>query len=245
MPKPEKRRNWSHDDDMMLLVQAAADQPFATGKGQVSKAWQALAETLMTSDAFTRVVDGKKVQYRFGLLIDEHRRFDVASAKLSGVDEEDSEKHMILDDLLARLEEVRLLAASRSTKTSQEKDKAEQGGLVVREMAMQTLKRRQEVSEEGAKIRKSGESGRTSLFAAIENEGERDRSSRDKDLEFRRLKFETEIRQRVLQPTHPQQRGVVTTALQRAKEVRAQAIGSGKALKIQAMSTFMPEYIRF
>ncbi|ETV95883.1 hypothetical protein H310_10921 [Aphanomyces invadans] len=82
----------------------------------------------MTSDAFTRVVDGKKVQHRFGLLIDEHRRFAVASAKLSGVDEEESEKHMILDDLLAQLEDVRLLAASRSTKTSQEKDKAEQGG---------------------------------------------------------------------------------------------------------------------
>ncbi|KAH9163996.1 hypothetical protein LEN26_000240 [Aphanomyces euteiches] len=100
MTQAEKRRNWTPDEDQILLVQVAADLPFAAEKGQITKAWQLLAETLMSTDNFHRAVDGRKVQNRFLALIDEHRRFNAESAKLSGVDEEETERHALLDDFV-------------------------------------------------------------------------------------------------------------------------------------------------
>ncbi len=56
-----------------------------------------LAETLMESEQFPRVVDARKLLNRFSILVEKHRRFDAASAKLSGVDQEETEKHILLD----------------------------------------------------------------------------------------------------------------------------------------------------
>ncbi|RLO04801.1 hypothetical protein DYB28_011739, partial [Aphanomyces astaci] len=115
----------------------------------------------------------------FTFLVDEHRRFDVASAKLSGSDQEETEKHMLLDDLLAHLEDTQIKAAEAKSTAPQEKDQVEQDGNFVREMAMQTMKRRAK-----------------NLAAAMEVESERERTSRDKELEFERFKFESEMKQR-------------------------------------------------
>ncbi|KAF0705433.1 hypothetical protein AaE_014514 [Aphanomyces astaci] len=182
----------------MLLIQAAADQPFAADKGQVTKAWQTLAETLMASDKFTRIVDAKKVQHRFGLLVDEHRKFDMASSRLSGVDEEETEKHMVLDDILSQLEDVKLLATAKQSATSEDKNTVEQDGVYVREMAMQTLKRRAEASKVGevSKKKAASEGRRNSLLSTLEKEGERELALRDKELEFKRFKFESDLKQR-------------------------------------------------
>ncbi|RHZ40003.1 hypothetical protein DYB26_015707, partial [Aphanomyces astaci] len=76
----DKRRNWSQEDDLTLLKQVAADTPFAAEKGQLRKAWQGLAETLMSCENFGRVVDGKK---------------------------EEKEKHMLLDDIITLLDDVK------------------------------------------------------------------------------------------------------------------------------------------
>ncbi|ETV82645.1 hypothetical protein, variant [Aphanomyces astaci] len=74
------------DEDQALLVQVAADVPIVAEKGQVTPAWQ--------------------VQHRFLALVDEHRIFDAASVKLSGVDEEETDKHVLLDDLVVLLDDA-------------------------------------------------------------------------------------------------------------------------------------------
>ncbi|RHY03166.1 hypothetical protein DYB25_013047 [Aphanomyces astaci] len=179
MSQTDKRRNWSTAEDVRMLIQVIADEPFAAEKSQMTKAWQTLAEKLMECPQFTRHVDARKLQHRFTFLVDEHRRFDVASAKLSGSDQEETEKHMLLDDLLAHLEDTQIKAAEAKSTAPQEKDQVEQDGNFVREMAMQTMKRRAE-----------------NLAAAMEVESERERTSRDKALEFERFKFESEMKQR-------------------------------------------------
>ncbi|RHY40780.1 hypothetical protein DYB34_012047 [Aphanomyces astaci] len=179
MSQTDKRRNWSTAEDVRMLIQVIADEPFAAEKSQMTKAWQTLAEKLMECPQFTRHVDARKLQHRFTFLVDEHRRFDVASAKLSGSDQEETEKHMLLDDLLAHLEDTQIKAAEAKSTAPQEKDQVEQDGNFVREMAMQTMKRRAK-----------------NLAAAMEVESERERTSRDKELEFERFKFESEMKQR-------------------------------------------------
>ncbi|ETV69614.1 hypothetical protein H257_14753 [Aphanomyces astaci] len=76
MINTDKRRNWTQEDDIALLIQVAADH-------------------------------GKKVQHRFLTLVDEHRKFDAASARLSGVDEEEKEKHMLLDDIVTLMDDLK------------------------------------------------------------------------------------------------------------------------------------------
>ncbi|RHY27924.1 hypothetical protein DYB32_006432 [Aphanomyces invadans] len=132
MANTDKRRNWSQEDDYTLLKQVAADTPFAAEKGQLKRAWHGLADTLMACENFGRVVDGKKVQNRFLALVDEHRKFDAASTRLSGSDQQEKEKHMLLDDIVTLYDDVKIeLQKTEEQKRSQgqdKKDKVEQGG---------------------------------------------------------------------------------------------------------------------
>ncbi|RHZ00766.1 hypothetical protein DYB37_010790 [Aphanomyces astaci] len=114
MTNTDKRRNWTQEDNIALLIQVAADRSFAAEKGQLKKVWQALADTLMACEHFGRVVDGKKVQHRFLALVDEHRKFDAASARLSGVDEEEKENHMLLDDIVTLMDDLKTDQQKRS-----------------------------------------------------------------------------------------------------------------------------------
>ncbi|RHZ04704.1 hypothetical protein DYB37_012181 [Aphanomyces astaci] len=199
MPPTEKRRNWTCEEDLVLLIQAAADQPFAADKGGVTKAWQALADTLMGCEHFDRVVDGRRVQNRFTALVEEHRRFDKASALLSGVCEEEKEKHVLLDDIVSLLDDQKVIAAAKKNDTaSEDKDKVEQGALIVRDVAMRTLKRRKDCELDEPKRKSPTENRRNSLAAAIEAEGERELAVREKELEFQRFKFEAELKEREL-----------------------------------------------
>ncbi len=101
----QKRRKWTEEEDVMLLQQVVADLPFAVRLGK-SKAWQLLADTLMSCQEFDRNVDGKRAQQRFTTLVEEHRAYNANSAIQSGVDEEHSEKHILLDDILAQIDDI-------------------------------------------------------------------------------------------------------------------------------------------
>ncbi|ETV89990.1 hypothetical protein H310_15169, partial [Aphanomyces invadans] len=83
----------------------------------------------MACDRFGRVVDGKKVQNRLLALVEEHKRFDAESSRLPGVDEEEREKHILLDDIVNLLDDLKSLPATRS-EGQEEKDKIEQGGAI-------------------------------------------------------------------------------------------------------------------
>ena len=142
MPEQEKRRNWSAEEDIVLLKQVAADLPFQKS-GQITRAWQALADTLMEEGSFTRSVDGQKVQNRFHALVQKHRDFNAESAKKSGVSEEE-EKHILLDDIVPLLDEAKMSAAVKSEKEKEDKEKAEMAGSIVREKVMQSLRNRKD-----------------------------------------------------------------------------------------------------
>ncbi|ETV98381.1 hypothetical protein H310_09070 [Aphanomyces invadans] len=106
--------------------------------------------------------------------------------------EEHREKHILLDDIVTLLEDLKRDPGAKSkpstdakpASTASDKDKADQGGLIIREMVMQTMKRRADVTTEGGELKEKTavEGRRSSLATAIEVDSERDRAIREKRL---------------------------------------------------------------
>ncbi|RHZ30349.1 hypothetical protein DYB37_012780 [Aphanomyces astaci] len=183
MTNNEKRRNWTSDEDRAFLIQVAADRPFGAEKGQLKKAWQAVADKWMACDHFGRVVDGKK--------------FDAASVILSGSDEDELEKHVLLDDICTLLDDMKNAPATQ-TQGDSDKDKIEQGGLLVRDMAMKTLKRQCGGDADESQKRPAVENRRNSLATVIAAESERELAVCEKELDFQRQNLNCDIQQREL-----------------------------------------------
>ncbi|TYZ65200.1 hypothetical protein PybrP1_011214 [[Pythium] brassicae (nom. inval.)] len=58
---PSKRRNWSEEEDALLLRQVCANTPFLRKSGAVVEAWEEVAVKLAAEDGFDRqAFDGKK-----------------------------------------------------------------------------------------------------------------------------------------------------------------------------------------
>ncbi|KAG9403142.1 hypothetical protein AC1031_006690 [Aphanomyces cochlioides] len=96
----QEKKWWTEDEDTILLTQVNNDRPFLQRK-DTTKAWEALATTLRSIPGFTRPsLDGKKCQNRFLLLVRQHKSQDNASARLSGVSEEETPKTKLLDDIV-------------------------------------------------------------------------------------------------------------------------------------------------
>lgn len=98
---------WNQQDDIILLRQITADHPYRAGYGKVMTAWHALANKLVKgarehcTEFRPLHVDGKAVQARFKKLLSDHKRFNASSMRASGTAEEETEKTMLLDDVLA------------------------------------------------------------------------------------------------------------------------------------------------
>ncbi|KAE8896083.1 hypothetical protein PF007_g27310 [Phytophthora fragariae] len=70
LAEPRKRKNFTENDDILLLKQVIADEPFRHGCGKVMDKWDKVAEVLLSSPAFSReTLAGKTAQNRTTLLL--------------------------------------------------------------------------------------------------------------------------------------------------------------------------------
>ncbi|KAE8991607.1 hypothetical protein PR003_g30133 [Phytophthora rubi] len=84
MAESTKRRNFSEEEDVMLLKQALADEPFRHEHGKVMDAWNALAATLAACPDFLRKnLSGKTAQNRVNALLATAQKKNSESARLS------------------------------------------------------------------------------------------------------------------------------------------------------------------
>ncbi|ETV87367.1 hypothetical protein H257_00966 [Aphanomyces astaci] len=75
MATPTKRRNFTEEEDIMLLQQVTLEMPFQARRGQVMERWAEVASGLNTADEFRRTdIDAKKACNHFILLLDAHRK---------------------------------------------------------------------------------------------------------------------------------------------------------------------------
>ncbi|CAK4182557.1 unnamed protein product [Aphanomyces euteiches] len=117
------------------------------------KGWDSLAATLLRMPGFSRLnVDGKKASHRFHLLLEKHESFQKESTRLSGVDQEYTEKHSLLDDLVALRNDSVAVKKTKQDSIAAEKSRPEEGARHIRDEAMKTCGKRKksENDQEGA-----------------------------------------------------------------------------------------------
>ncbi|ETV90062.1 hypothetical protein H310_15108 [Aphanomyces invadans] len=143
MAMPSKRRNFSDEDDIMLLRQVSLEMPFEARRGLVVERWNAVASALRESDEFSRLeIDAKRACNQIMLLLDAHRKHDKESALAPGVDEDENEKIVLLDDLLAAYDDAKRADLRRADESREAANHAEMMGSLVRAEAMEPLDQR-------------------------------------------------------------------------------------------------------
>ncbi|CAK4746094.1 unnamed protein product [Aphanomyces euteiches] len=226
LSEKEKRRNWSAEEDLVLLRQVAADRPFAAEDG-VMKAWQNLADTLSKCDQFTQ----------------KHRRGDIESAKLSGVSEEEDKRRMLLDDIVPLLNDLKAEADSKLTKEKEEKLKIDEGASLIREKEMETMrKRKASCGRDGDDGERNGTTGRrASLAMAIEIDGAREIDVKEKELAFKWFKYESDVRQRELDRAESVVQREIQLAQRKAEREHQLTLAKIKSEKLSNMLKMMLE----
>ncbi|EEY55640.1 uncharacterized protein PITG_09590 [Phytophthora infestans T30-4] len=123
MPPSEKRRNFTGEEDLALLRQAAFDRPFLSERGGVIAAWDSVAATLVGDAGFPRdKLSGKHAQARLDKLIRRKRDANTVALAASGVAEEETE------------------AKSQKDAAKRKRDEDEEASRNVRRLAMQRLR---------------------------------------------------------------------------------------------------------
>ena len=130
------KKNWSEDEDIILLRQVSADTPFLAKHGGVMDAWNRLASMICGLHDFSRPnFDGKKAQNRFISLLEKHNDDERVSARASGVSEAYGEKRDVLASLV---NDHKMQEASKSAAEKKKKDDEIAAGARAREAAMQS-----------------------------------------------------------------------------------------------------------
>ncbi|ETV89811.1 hypothetical protein H310_15352, partial [Aphanomyces invadans] len=94
----QARKWWRDSDDLSLLTQQVKN---------TTKAWDALAAKLLGVPGFGRAsLDGKKAANRFYQLLRGHRRFQNSSKYMSGIEQDETGKIVLLDELVQLLDEA-------------------------------------------------------------------------------------------------------------------------------------------
>ncbi|KAF0705165.1 hypothetical protein AaE_014632 [Aphanomyces astaci] len=144
----QARKWWSDSDDLSLLTQVNNDLPFKQVKN-TTKAWDALATKLLEVPGFGRTtLDGKKAANRFYQLLRVHRRFQQSSQYLSGVEQEETGKIVLLDELVQLFDEATdQRNADRAAMHAKVTEK-EAAASFLRDQAMQSGKRKSVETDE-------------------------------------------------------------------------------------------------
>ncbi|ETW01003.1 hypothetical protein H310_06639 [Aphanomyces invadans] len=145
--------------------------------------WDSVARNHNTLEEFDRRhFDGKKAQTRFNILLRDHSDRNAALQPASGVDEEESDKTVFLDDLCAQVDDAKQEEARRAAMEIEAGEWAEESVVIVREEAMKSLGKRK--TREGDEETSGGKMFKVLSLMNEANKGQ---------LELRKYMFEKEI----------------------------------------------------
>ncbi|KAE9171046.1 hypothetical protein PF002_g2 [Phytophthora fragariae] len=170
MAESTKRRNFSEEEDVMLIKQALADEPFRHEHGKVMDAWNALAATLAACPDFLRKnLSGKTAQNRVNALLVAHR--EGLSARRVAVKLEDS-----------KIEKV------NKKKIKAEKAAAqESAGEAIHRLAVERLKRKREDERDEVSDSPSKGNKFAKLVDLLREQKKQETAARQKQWEQERL----------------------------------------------------------
>ncbi|RHY22265.1 hypothetical protein DYB32_009549 [Aphanomyces invadans] len=148
--------------------------------------WDSVARNLNTLEEFDRRhFDGKEAQAHFNILLRDHRNRNAASQRASGVDEEERDKTVLLDDLCAQVDDAKHEEARRAAMEIEAAERAEESAEIVREEAMKSFGKRK--TREGDEETSGGKMLKVLSLINEANKGE---------VELRKYMFEKEIEER-------------------------------------------------
>ncbi|ETP54966.1 hypothetical protein F442_00421 [Phytophthora nicotianae P10297] len=186
-----RRKNFTDDEDLAQLRQIHADRPFLRQRGGIMAAWDALATKLVVDENFPRnKVSGKTASGRFDKLVGAHRAAAEEPAKASGVDEDESEKVILLDDLVAMLDDHATKTTAAKETELRKHEREEETSLIARRLAMELVK---ESEDDSTPVKKRKETELKDLLITLkekelaerqevrELEAERRRREREED----------------------------------------------------------------
>ncbi|KAG2783949.1 hypothetical protein PC129_g13845 [Phytophthora cactorum] len=151
----EKRRNYSEEEDVMLLRQVLGDRPFQAQRGKITGAWDALAAKLVADDSFPRLkLSGKNAQSRFDELVKTRRQENEESMAASGISEEESEKALLLDELIELVDDHNESVCASKAADTLKRQREEEASAMSRRLAMETLGEDQERSPQGKRLKR-------------------------------------------------------------------------------------------
>ncbi|KAE9045333.1 hypothetical protein PR003_g12171 [Phytophthora rubi] len=188
MAESRKRRNFSEEEDVMLLKQALADEPFRHEHGKVMEAWDSLATTLAACPDFTRKnLSGKTAQNRANALLASAQKKNSESARRSGVTESHTEKDTLLDELLSKIEDIKVEKANKKRIKAEETAAQESAGETIRRLAVERLNRQRD--DDQADVNESPSHGNkfAKLVDLLREHKEKELAARPKQWEEERL----------------------------------------------------------
>ncbi|KAG2781818.1 hypothetical protein PC129_g10310 [Phytophthora cactorum] len=174
MAEPTKRKNFSEAEDVMLLKQTIADEPYKQEHGKVMEQWEKLADAGFC-DAFVELAAANKK--------------NTAAKRLSGVTESHSEKDQLLDELIMRMDEYKAEKMAKKKLKNERTIASENAGEKIRRIAVERLKRCREEADGVANDSPS----RNNKFAKL---AEILKTQKEQELAMRREQWEQERQDR-------------------------------------------------
>ncbi|GMF48021.1 unnamed protein product [Phytophthora fragariaefolia] len=170
MTELTKRKNFSDEEDVLLLKQALADEPVFTRLHEKESFRQDGPESGECAARFVLFLSQKK---------------NNASARLSGVTEAYTEKDVLLDELLAKIEDSKLDKAAKKKIKEETNALNESAEETIRRLAVERLKRQHDEDQDDA----AGSPTRANKFAKLVDLL---REQKEKELEARKQQWERE-----------------------------------------------------
>ncbi|ETV96675.1 hypothetical protein H310_10351 [Aphanomyces invadans] len=182
---------WSNSDDLSLLTQVNNDIPFKQVKN-TTKAWDALAAKLLEVPGFGRSsLDGKKAANRFYQLLRTHRRFQNSSKYMSGVEQDETGKIVLLDELVQLFDEATDQRNADRAAVNAKAMENEASASFIRELAMTSGRIKSVDTDESTDSDVIGQK-RNAVFESHEREIELERER----FSFEKYKLQMELAER-------------------------------------------------
>ncbi|KAF4146564.1 hypothetical protein GN958_ATG04228 [Phytophthora infestans] len=176
-----KRKKFSKHDDLVLLRQVNADQPFASVRGSLMDAWTSLANKVKVVQGFSKQeITGKSAQARFNLR------------------EDYTESQQLLDEIVLAVDEHAREEAQRALELKEKLESEDNVGKLMREEAVSRLKKRKDRGEESESEKPSPR--KVTIYDLMREDNEKERQMRAEQFqqkqELQRKQKEMELQDR-------------------------------------------------
>ena len=185
----KKNFTWKFCHDADLIAQILADRPFEATRGNVTQAWENLAEALNKIAKFQKMATSRACKERMGKLVKEFRQKEAANLWRSGTEQERNALYRRLQELTNLLSEN-----EGSNEKGEGKEKAKANTKAMRDQAMSRFKERIGRSDKASENASESENENAS-----ENEGERGqkrREQKEKEKERQKQKANTNAKEK-------------------------------------------------